>query len=82
MDRSAINAALITGLVSLTLYAIDIGARLDARLDRLEEDAKILVTPDGRIVPAPESVEALQRSLVNERRLERLEDRYLNRNNR
>ncbi len=82
MDRSAINAALLTGLVSLVLYGIDVASKLDARLDRLEEDAKILVTPDNKIVPAPESVEALQRSLVNERRLERLEDRYLDRNNR
>lgn len=72
-EHAAAVAAVLTAVGSLLLYLIDAGGRLDARLDALEEDAKVLVSPDGKIRPASESLEAHIRSLSNERRIERLE---------
>ena len=66
----------------LLAYMIGVGVQLDGRIDRLEEDARLLLTPDGKIIPAPESIEAHYRAQALERelqvlrnRLERLEDR-------
>lgn len=60
MNREQVGwaVAVATALGGLLAWLIAAGAQLDGRLDRLEEDARVLITPDGRIIPAPESVEA------------------------
>ena len=54
---------------------ISVGVQLDGRIDRLEEDARLLLTPDGKIIPAPESVEAKYRSEALEREVQILRHR-------
>jgi hypothetical protein len=81
-EHAAIAAAVATAVGGLLAYTIGVGVQLDGRIDRLEEDARLLLTPDGKIIPAPESIEAHYRTQALERelqvlrnRLERLEDR-------
>lgn len=54
-------------------YMISIGVQLDARLDALEEDAKVLIGSDGKIAPARESLEAYYGVKALEARIAHLE---------
>jgi hypothetical protein len=54
---------------------IGVGVQLDGRIDRLEEDARLLLTPDGKIIPAPESVEAKYHAQALEREVTALRER-------
>lgn len=60
----------LMALGGLLAYLIGVGVRLDDRLDRLEEDAKLLVGADGRIIPARESIEASLRVKELEREID------------
>lgn len=57
-DHAAIVATALTMAGALLAYMINVAIQLDARLDRLEEDAKVLIGEDGRIAPAREALEA------------------------
>jgi hypothetical protein len=49
--------------------------QLDGRIDHLEQATRILLAPDGKIVPAPESVEAKYHAESLEREVARLRHR-------
>lgn len=57
-EHAAAVAALLTAVGGLLAWMISAGVQLDGRIDRLETATRILLGPDGKIVPAPESVEA------------------------
>jgi hypothetical protein len=85
-EHAPLAAALLTALGGILTWMITAGLQLDGRLDRLEQAARVLISPDGAIVPAPESVqakfhaEALEREVVALRqRLELLERELLER---
>ena len=54
---------------------ISAGVQLDGRIDKLEQATRILLGPDGQIVPAPESVEAKYHAQALEREVARLHHR-------
>lgn len=65
-----------TGLTlagGLLAYLISVGVQLDDRIDRLEEDAKVLIGDDGKIAPARESLEAYYGVKALEARIAHLE---------
>jgi hypothetical protein len=72
-EQGALVAATFTAIVSAGLYLTGVAVDLDGRLDRLEEDAKVLISPSGSIVPSRESLESLYRTRALEQRVERLE---------
>lgn len=74
-EHAAWAGAILATLGSLLVYLISVGVHLDDRLDRLEEDARLLLTPDGRLIPAPESVEAKYRAEALEREVQILRNR-------
>ena len=74
-EHAAIAAAIATAVGGLLAYLIGLGVQLDGRLDRLEEDARLLLTPDGKIIPAPESMEAKYRAEALEREIQVLRSR-------
>jgi hypothetical protein len=71
-----------TGLTlagGLLAYLISVGAQLDDRIDRLEEDSKVLIGDDGKIAPARESLEAYYGVKALEARIVHLESLMHNR---
>ena len=74
-EQAAAVAAVLTAVGGILAWTVAAGVQLDGRLDRLEHAARILITPDGKIVPAPESVEAKYHAEALERELERLRHR-------
>ena len=74
-EHAAIAAAVATAVGGLLAYIIGVGMQLDGRIDRLEEDARLLLTPDGKIIPAPESIEAKYRTEALEREIQVLRNR-------
>jgi hypothetical protein len=54
---------------------ITAGVQLDGRIDRLEQATRILLGPDGQIIPAPESVEAKYHAQALEREITALRER-------
>lgn len=74
-DHAAWVAAIATALGGLLAYLISVGANLDGRLDRLEQAARVLLDGSGKIIPAPESVEAYHAVKFLEREIEFLRDR-------
>jgi hypothetical protein len=83
-EHAAAVAALLTALGGLLAWLISVGVHLDSRLDRLEQATRILLAPDGTILPAKETLEtkyhaqALEREIAVMRdRLKQLETRTL-----
>jgi len=74
-DHAAIAAAVATAVGGLLAYLISVGVQLDGRIDHLEQAARILLAPDGKIIPAPESVEAKYHAEALEREVARLRHR-------
>ena len=72
-EQGAIVAATVTAILGAGMYLTGVAVDLDERLDRLEEDAKVLIGPGGSILPARESLEALYGVKALEVRLQRLE---------
>jgi hypothetical protein len=71
-----------TGLTlagGLLAYLISVGVQLDDRIDRLEEDSKVLIGDDGKIAPARESLEAYYGVKALEARIAHLESLIHNR---
>jgi hypothetical protein len=54
---------------------ISAGVQLDGRIDKLEQATRILLGPDGQIIPAPESVEAKFHAQALEREVTALRER-------
>lgn len=73
-EQGAIVASTLTAVLGFGAYLVTAAVDLDDRLDRLEEDAKVLIGPGGNIAPARESLEALYGVKALEARLGRLEE--------
>lgn len=74
-DHAAAAAAILTALGGLLAWMFAAGVQLDGRIDRLEQATRILLSPDGTIVPAPESVEARLHAQALEREVTALRER-------
>jgi hypothetical protein len=74
-DHAAAAAAILTALGGLLAWMFAAGVQLDGRIDRLEQATRILLSPDGKIVPAPESVEAKFHAQALEREITALRER-------
>jgi hypothetical protein len=74
-EHAATAAALLTAVGGLLAWMISAGVQLDGRIDKLEQATRILLGPDGQIVPAPESVEAKYHAQALEREVARLHHR-------
>jgi len=74
-DKGPIIAALLTAVGGLLTWMITAGVELDGRIDRLEQATRILLGPDGQIIPAPESVEARFHAAALEREITALRER-------
>jgi hypothetical protein len=74
-EHAATAAALLTAVGGLLAWMISAGVQLDGRIDRLEQATRILLSPDGKIVPAPESVEAKYHAQALEREVTALRER-------
>lgn len=73
MDKAGIFATVATLMGAALAYSIGVGVELDGRIDHLEEDAKVLLTGDGRVAPSREGLESYYGLKALESRLERLE---------
>ena len=74
-EHAATAAALLTAVGGLLAWMVAAGVQLDGRIDRLEQATRILLSPDGKIVPAPESVEAKFHAQALEREITALRER-------
>jgi len=74
-EHAAGAAALLTAVGGLLAWMISAGVQLDGRIDKLEQATRILLGPDGKIIPAPESVEAKFHAQALEREITTLRDR-------
>jgi len=74
-EHAATAAALLTAVGGLLAWMISAGVQLDGRIDKLEQATRILLGPDGKIIPAPESVEAKFHAQALEREITTLRDR-------
>jgi hypothetical protein len=74
-DHAALAAATLTAVGGLLTWMITAGVQLDGRIDRLEQATRILLGPDGQIIPAPESVEAKYHAEALEREVTALRER-------
>jgi len=74
-EHAAGAAALLTAVSGLLAWMISAGVQLDGRIDKLEQATRILLGPDGKIIPAPESVEAKFHAQALEREITTLRDR-------
>ena len=74
-EQAATVAAVLTALGGLLAWMVAAGVQLDGRIDHLEQATRILLAPDGKIVPAPESVEAKYHAEALEREVARLRHR-------
>ena len=74
-EHAAGAAALLTAVGGLLAWMISAGVQLDGRIDKLEQATRILLGPDGKIIPAPESVEAKFHAQALEREITTLRER-------
>ena len=74
-EHAATAAALLTAVGGLLAWMISAGVQLDGRIDKLEQATRILLGPDGKIIPAPESVEAKFHAQALEREITTLRER-------
>jgi hypothetical protein len=74
-DHAAAAAAILTAVGGLLAWMVAAGVQLDGRIDHLEQASRILLGPDGKIIPAPESVEAKYHAQALEREVTALRDR-------
>lgn len=72
-DHAAMVATVLTLAGGLLAYMISVGVQLDARLDALEEDAKVLIGEGGKITPSRETLEAYYGVKALEARIAHLE---------
>ena len=73
VEWGPIVAAAITGGISLLVYTFGMMQHIDARLDELEKEARVLLEGDGSVRPSREAIEALIKVEALKQRLQRLE---------
>ena len=72
-DHGAVVSAAITAAVSLLIYSFSQIRRIDERLDKLEQEAMVLIGGDGKIRPSTEALETKYHLEALQDRIERLE---------
>ena len=72
-DKGPIIAAAITALGSLLIYSFNQIRHIDERLDRLEQEAMVLIGGDGKIRPSTEALKTKYHLEALQDRIERLE---------
>ena len=72
---SPVAAALLTAASSLVLFTFNQVKTIDARLDELEKEARILLRPDGTAVASKEALEAYFGLQAVRQRILNLEDK-------
>ena len=73
-----VAAAAVTAAVSLLVFVAGQVRHIDERLDRLEQEARVLITGDGSVRPSREALEAkyhLEAVLDRVKRLEAAQKR-------
>ena len=73
LDQSAVVAAVITAAASLLVYSLQQIRHIDERLDKLEQEAMVLIGGDGKIRPSTEALETKYHLEALQDRIERLE---------
>lgn len=72
-DWGAIAGAVITAAGSLLIYSLAQVNHIDERLDRLEQEARVLVDGEGKVRPSAEALGAKYHLEALQDRIERLE---------
>ena len=68
-------AALVTAAASLIVFTFNQVKQVDARLDELEKEARLLLTPDGTAAASREALESYYGLQAVRQRLSNLEDK-------
>jgi hypothetical protein len=72
---SPIMAALLTAATSLVIFTFNQVKSIDARLDELEKEARLLLTPEGSAAASEEALEAYFGLQALRERMKALESR-------
>jgi len=68
-------AAIVTAAASLIVFTFNQVKQVDIRLDELEKEARLLLTPDGTAAASREALESYYGLQAVRQRLESLEDK-------
>ena len=71
--ESPLFTALLTAVSALVVFGYNRIVEVDARLDELEKEARLLLDPDGTATASPEALESYYGVQELRRRIERLE---------
>ena len=72
-DHGAVVGAAITAAASLLIYSFNQIRHIDERLDKLEQEAMVLIVGDGNIRPSTVALETMYHLESLQDRIERLE---------
>ena len=72
-DHGAVAGAAITAAASLLIYSFNQIRHIDERLDRLEQEARVLIDGEGKVRPSAEALGAKYHLEALQDRIERLE---------
>ena len=72
-DKGPIIAAVITAVGSLLVFVVGVMIHQDERLDRLEQEARVLLDGNGSIKPSKEALQNYYHLEALAERVERLE---------
>jgi uncharacterized protein HemX len=72
---SPIIAAVLTAATSLIVFTFNQVKTIDARLDELEKEARLLLSTDGTAAASPEALESFYGLKAVEQRLDRVEEK-------
>ena len=72
---SPVGAALLTAATSLVLFTFNQVTTIDTRLDELEKEARLLLTPDGTAAASKEALESYYGLQAVRQRILNLEDK-------
>ena len=73
--KSPLVAAILTAATSLIIFTFNQVKQIDARLDELEKEARLLLTPEGAAAPSKESMEAFYLTQSLKERIKNLESK-------
>tara|TARA_B100001173_G_C15568841_1_gene371347 strand:+ start:46 stop:402 length:357 start_codon:yes stop_codon:yes gene_type:complete len=75
LAANPVIAALVTAAASLIVFTFNQVKHIDARLDELEKEARLLLTPDGTAAASREALESYYGLQAVRQRLSNLEDK-------
>lgn len=74
-STNPVVAAIITAAASLLVFTFNQVKQIDARLDELEKEARLLLTPDGTAAASREALESYYGLQAVRQRLKNIEDK-------